>query len=124
MENAYKKLDVYVYAKELVIEAYRLMDNFPKYENYALGDQLRRAIVSVPSNIAEGLSRYSEKEKLHFIEIAYGSLMEAQCQLDIAKDLTYISQEDFDDIDKKIIVEAKILAGLRHSIIDRSSPEK
>lgn len=117
MENAYRKLDVYTYAKELVKEVYLLIDKFPKYENYALGDQLRRAIVSVPSNIAEGLSRYSEKEKIHFIEIAYGSLMESQCQLDIAKDLDYITLEEFNAIDDQIIREAKILAGLRHSIL-------
>ncbi len=116
MENAYRKLNAYVKAKDLVMDCYRLMDRFPKCENYALCDQLRRAIVSVPSNIAEGLSRYSNKEKVHFLEIAYGSLMESQCQLDIAKDLGYISEEDFNSIDEKINEEGIILSGMRKQI--------
>lgn len=65
-------LRVYQEAKLLVREVYSLMDNFPKYETYALSDQLRRAVVSVPSNIAEGSGRFSIKEKIHFIEITYG----------------------------------------------------
>lgn len=61
-------LRVYKEAKLLVREVYSLMDKFPKYETYALSDQLRRAVVSVPSNIAEGSGRFSIKEKIHFIE--------------------------------------------------------
>lgn len=116
MENAYRKLNAYVKAKELVVACYRLIDSFPKCENYALCDQLRRAIVSVPSNIAEGLSRYSNKEKVHFLEIAYGSLMESQCQLDIAKDLGYISEEDFNNIDIRISEVGVILSGMHKQI--------
>lgn len=69
-------LRVYQEAKLLVREVYSLLDKFPKYETYALSDQLRRAVVSVPSNIAEGSGRVSAKEKVRFIEIAYGSLTE------------------------------------------------
>ena len=87
-------LRVYKETKELVKSVYRLLDKFPKYETYALGDQLRRAVISVPSNIAEGSGRFSIKEKKHFIEIAYGSLTESLCQLDIAHDLEYITDED------------------------------
>lgn len=72
-------LRVYKESKELVKSIYRLLEEFPKYETYAMGDQLRRAIVSVPSNIAEGSGRFSIKEKIHFIEIAYGSLTESLC---------------------------------------------
>ena len=74
-------LRVYKESKELVKSIYRLLEKFPKYETYAMSDQLRRAIVSVPSNIAEGSGRFSIKEKIHFIEIAYGSLTESLCQL-------------------------------------------
>lgn len=90
-------LRVYQEAKLLVREVYALMEKFPKHEMYALGDQLRRAVVSVPSNIAEGAGRFSLKEKIHFIEIAYGSLTETLCQLDIAHDLEYITDEEFNN---------------------------
>lgn len=108
-------LRVYQEAKLLVREVYSLMEKFPKYEVYALGDQLRRAVVSVPSNIAEGSGRFSLKEKIHFLEIAYGSLTETLCQLDIAHDLTYISDEEFNNEKERINVIGKQLSGLRVS---------
>ena len=105
-------LRVYKEAKLLVREVYSLMDKFPKYETYALSDQLRRAVVSVPSNIAEGSGRFSIKEKIHFIEIAYGSLTETLCQLDIAHDLSYINDKEFEDEKDRIDVIGKQLSGL------------
>lgn len=91
------------------------MDNFPTCEKFALGDQLRRAVVSVPSNIAEGSGRSSTKEKIHFLEIAYGSLTETLCQLDLASDLGYISEEEFNNEKERINVIGKQLSGLRSS---------
>ena len=108
-------LRVYQEAKELVKSVYTLLDKFPKYETYALGDQLRRAVTSVPSNIAEGSGRFSIKEKIHFIEIAYGSLTETLCQLDIAHDLNYITDEEFAKEKERINVIGKQLSGLRAS---------
>jgi four helix bundle protein len=108
-------LRVYQEAKELVKSVYILLDKFPKYETYALGDQLRRAVTSVPSNIAEGSGRFSVKEKIHFIEIAYGSLTETLCQLDIANDLNYITDEEFANEKERINVIGKQLSGLRTS---------
>lgn len=108
-------LRVYKESKELVKSIYRLLEKFPKYETYAMGDQLKRAIVSVPSNIAEGSGRFSIKEKIHFIEIAYGSLTESLCQLDIAHDLEYITDEDFNNEKEKINIIGKQLSGLRSS---------
>ena len=108
-------LRVYQEAKELVKSVYTLLDKFPKYETYALGDQLRRAVTSVPSNIAEGSGRFSIKEKIHFIEIAYGSLIETLCQLDIANDLHYITDEEFANEKERINVIGKQLSGLRAS---------
>lgn len=114
---SYRKLNIYKYARALALDTYKLIDKFPKTEMYALSDQLRRAIVSVPSNIAEGLGRSSDKEKSHFLDIAYGSLMEAQCQLEIAADLQYITQDELEAINKKIDEEATIIAGMRKKII-------
>ena len=81
--NSFRKLNVYIKAKELVKRVYALLKKFPNEERYALCDQLRRAVISVPSNIAEGSSRQSEKDQAHFYTIAYGSLMEALSQLDV-----------------------------------------
>lgn len=108
-------LRVYKEAKLLVREVYSLLDKFPKVETFALSDQLRRAVVSVPSNIAEGSGRYSIREKIHFIEIAYGSLTETLCQLDIAHDLLYISEKEFTEEKERIKVIGKQLSGLRSS---------
>lgn len=108
-------LRVYKEAKLLVREVYSLLDKFPKVETFALSDQLRRAVVSVPSNIAEGSGRYSIREKIHFIEIAYGSLTETLCQLDIGHDLLYISDKEFTEEKERIEVIGKQLSGLRSS---------
>ena len=108
-------LRVYKESKLLVREVYELMESFPNYEKYALGDQLRRAVVSVPSNIAEGAGRSSIKEKIHFLEIAYGSLTETLCQLDIANDLGYININQFNNEKERISVIGKQLSGLRAS---------
>lgn len=81
--------------------------------NYALCDQIRRAVVSVPSNIAEGSGRKSLKEQIHFLEIAYGSLMESYNQLLIAIELTYITEQSVDEIKPTIDAVAKMINGLR-----------
>ena len=112
---AFFDLRVYKESKELVKSVCRLLEKFPKYETYALGDQLRRAVVSVPSNIAEGSGRFSVKEKIHFIEIAYGSLTEVLCQLDIAHDLRYITDDEFNNEQERINIIGKQLSGLRSS---------
>ena len=80
----FEKLDVWKRARSLVSDIYRLLDKFPSTEKYALCDQIRRASVSIVSNIAEGSGRASIKEKIHFLEIAYGSLLETYNQFIIA----------------------------------------
>ena len=109
----YKDLDLYKAAKELVLSVYALLRKFPKEEMYALCDQLRRAVISVPSNLAEGSGRYSVKEQLHFIEISYGSLLEVECQLDIAHDIKYISDDEYLSAENQIGKVALLLSGLR-----------
>jgi len=118
MENwAYKRLKVYSESKSLVIDIYKILKTFPKEENYALCDQMRRAAVSIPSNIAEGMSRFSDKEKIRFVEISFGSLMELECQLDISKELLYIEETDYNTILQKIEITAKMLSGLRKTLL-------
>lgn len=119
---AFEDLNAYKYARALVKSVYVLIRKLPREEQYALGDQLRRAVVSVPSNIAEGMSRISDKEKIHFIEISYGSLMEVLCQLTLANDLEYISEEELLKEREHISDTAKILSGLRSSIQKRLNP--
>lgn len=114
---AYRKLNVYHKAKEWVKDVYSLIKKFPDVERYALADQVRRASFSVTSNIAEGTSRSSRKEEVHFIEMSFGSLMEVQSQLEIAETLGYLSQLDIDNIDEKTIVIAKMLSGLKSSLL-------
>lgn len=115
LEYSFQKLNAWQEAKKLVVEVYHLLDCFPKFEKYALCDQIRRAIVSVPSNIAEGSGRMSIKEKIHFLEIAYGSLMETYNQLLIATDLAYITEESVQTIKPLIDNVAKMINGLRVS---------
>ena len=110
---SFEGLEVYKAARVLVREIYLLQQKFPKTEMYALGDQIRRSASSVTSNIAEGSGRSSYKEKMHFIEIAYGSLMEAFSQLQIAQDLGYLTEEEIDNIRPMFVGVAKGLSGLR-----------
>ena len=112
---SYRRLRVYNHAKELVVFVYHLLKFFPKEENYALCDQLRRAVISIPSNIAEGMGRTSVKEQIHFIEIAFGSLNEVMCQLEIAYELKFITEEQLSQADEQIKAIAQMLSGLRNS---------
>ena len=92
---SFEKLEAYQLSREYVRLVYRLSDRFPAKEDYALTSQIRRAAVSVTSNIAEGTSRSSQKDKVHFLEIAYGSLLETVSQLQVAMDVGYIADEDY-----------------------------
>lgn len=113
----FKNLDVYNYSKVLVISIYKLLENYPQEEKFAICSQIRRAAVSVPSNIAEGFGRTSPKEKIHFLEISYGSLMEVSCQIEISHDLGYIDKVDLDSINLQIETIARLLSSLRFSIM-------
>ena len=110
--NSFRKLNAYIFAKDLVKQVYKLLEKFPREEQYALCDQLRRSVISLPSNITEGTGRVSSKDQAHFFTIAYGSLMEVLAQMDVACDLGYISTDEFDDIEQLIDTEARLLTGL------------
>ena len=111
----YRKLIAYQKAKEVVKRTYNLLRKFPAEERYAMCDQLRRASISISSNIAEGVNRYSVKDKSHFIEMAYGSLMEVSSQMEIAEELGYITAEDRLSMDMLIEEVARLLSGLQNS---------
>ena len=117
---SFENLEVYTKARLLVKEVYMLQEVFPKEERYALCDQLRRAASSIPANIAEGRGRSSLKEKIHFIEIAYGSLMEVFCELQTASDLGYITEERIEKLRPLITDIAKMLSGLRNSLTNKN----
>ena len=89
---SFENLDVWKESRKLVLIIYRLQNTFPSFEKYGLGDQLRRAAVSVSSNIVEGNYRFSIQEQIRFIEISFGSLMEVYCQLILASDMNYIDE--------------------------------
>ena len=116
----YRNLVAYQKAKEVRKQVYHLLKQFPKTEQFALCDQLRRASVSITSNIAEGITRYSVKDKIHFLEISYGSLMEVMSQIEIAEEEKYISAEQFHNIESLIADTARLLSGLQKSYMEPS----
>ena len=95
MPESYRDLIAWQRAKSLALDVYLFTRKFPKDEIYGLTSQMRRAAVSVPSNIAEGKGRYSKKEFLQFLYLARGSLLELETQLLIAHDLEYLDAFTF-----------------------------
>ena len=116
---SFEKLDAYVNARELVKGIYELQNKFPREELFALGSQVRRAAASIIANIAEGCGRNSIKEKSHFIEIAFGSLTESFSELQIAQDLGYITEDEFNNLRPQFTQVARILSGLRKSYTEQ-----
>ena len=105
-------LDTWREAHKLVLMIYRITKDFPKEEMYGLTSQIRRAAVSITSNIAEGFSRQSYSEKINFYSMALGSNTELQNQLLIAKDIRYLGKETFSEIAKQSIRVNKLINGL------------
>ncbi len=95
----------------LVKEVYQISASFPKEELYGLTNQVRRSSVSIPSNIAEGLGRQSNKETIHFLFIARGSMYELETQLYLAFDLIYLTNEELDKVTEQITTCKKLLNG-------------
>ena len=92
--KSYRVLEIWQRSKKFAVDIYRATENFPRAELYGLGSQMRRAAVSIPSNIAEGFRRQSTKEKIQFLHIAYGSGAELETQLEMSNDLGYIKEYD------------------------------
>ena len=116
---SFEKLDVWHDARLFVKEVYLLTSKFPKEERYGLSSQLQRAAVSVISNITEGTSRFSDKEKLRFIEISYTSLMEVYCQLIVSLDLEYITINQLENQKLTVFKISNKLTALYRSIQKR-----
>jgi four helix bundle protein len=107
-------LNAWKQAMELVVGVYSITKSFPKSEQYGLVSQLRRAAVSVPANIAEGAARNGNKEFLHFLGIASGSLSELDSLIDLAKRLGYV--ENTDELNAKVDDVSGLVMGLASSI--------
>jgi four helix bundle protein len=107
----YTELDVWMKSRELVKIIYQLTKSYPKSELYGLTSQIRRCAVSVPSNIAEGVGRQSNKETIQFLYISKGSLNELETQLYLSFDLAYISEVELKIVLGKVIVSKKLLNG-------------
>jgi len=112
----HRKLKVWHKAMNLVSDVYRITNEFPKDEVYGLSPQMRRAAVSVPSNLAEGAGRKGSKEFKQFLNIAQGSLSELDTQIELARMLGYISQQEYEELIMKITEISKMLYGLSNSI--------
>ena len=111
--KTHKDLDVWKKAVDFVIDIYKITKMFPKDELYGITNQIRRAAVSIPSNIAEGAGRASDKEFVQFLNIALGSISEVDTQLLICLKLDYINQENYNRLGNEITNIRKMILGLR-----------
>lgn len=116
MSYFFKDLVVWQEAKRFAFEVYAISDNFPKREIYGLTSQIRRAVVSVPSNIAEGQGRLTRGEFMQFLGHARGSLLETVTQLEIAADRKYIDEEQLRSVEQKAFQVLRLLNALIDSL--------
>ncbi|MFA5010605.1 MAG: four helix bundle protein [Ignavibacteria bacterium] len=117
--RTHKDLDVWKKSIDLVAEIYEITKSFPKEEIYGITNQIRRAAVSIPSNIAEGAGRNHDKEFIQFLYIAMGSSSELETQIFICKNLKYIGEEQMNTILEKLYDIRKMLSGLLKSVISK-----
>ena len=115
---SFEKLNVWIDSKELIKIIYIVTRKFPEEEKFGLTSQIKRASISVASNLAEGTSRKTKKDKVHFTTISYSSLMEVLNQIIIAKDLNFINEDDYEIVRKSIEKIANKLNALRNSQIN------
>ncbi len=113
------KLIVWQKSHELVLKIYEITKDFPKDEQFSLTSQIRRAAVSIPSNIVEGKARGSNKEYKRFLLMARGSLEETKYQLLLAKDLKYIDEQTYKEIYRRMDEVGKLLGGLINKLVSR-----
>jgi four helix bundle protein len=107
----YKELDVWIRSMETVREVYNLIKTYPKEEKYALIDQTRRAALSIPSNIAEGLGRNHKKDTIQFLHISRGSAYELDTLISIAKMVNVISEQTYNNVLDKIKRNIQVING-------------
>ncbi|MFT6826971.1 MAG: four helix bundle protein [Roseivirga sp.] len=107
----FTELEVWIQSKNLAKSIYQITSTFPQKESFRLTDQMCRAAVSIPSNIAEGLGRNTMKDKAHFFYIARGSAFEVETQMHIAFDLSYIDEENLNRLKLEILSVKKLING-------------
>lgn len=110
------KLRAFQLADELAVAVYRATRSFPKQEQFGLTSQMRRAAVSVPSNIVEGCARKTQRDYLHFLDIAFGSFRELEYQLSLAYRLGYLEVGEFQALEPKCTELSKVLSSLIRSL--------
>ncbi len=114
--QSYRDLKVWQKSMDLVVECYRQTDQFPKSELYGLTSQIRRAAVSIPSNIAEGKGRRSTGSYLHSLNISYGSLLEVETQIEIAARLNYLTDATRNSLHARTAEVGKMINGLINAL--------
>lgn len=108
----FRKLDVWHKSYNLAFEIHKVTQSFPKEEVYGLVNQMRRASVSIPANIAEGCGRYTATELVRFLDIAMGSISEVDCYLQFARDLEYVTQETYAAQNNQLVEVRRMLIAL------------
>lgn len=108
----FRELDVWTLGKDIVLDIYRTTALFPKEEAYGLVSQMRRASVSIPSNVAEGFNRFHNKEYRQLLYVALGSCAELETQVEITTDLQYLERKDRDRLIEKLDHETRMLRNL------------
>jgi len=116
MEKPHKKLDAWKLSMDIVMDIYQITDKFPREEKYSLTDQIRRATISIPSNIAEGAARQTKKEFSNYLHMAQGSLSELDTQLELARRLEYLDDETWRILDQRMERIDKVISGLIHHV--------
>ena len=116
---SFEKLDVWQDSRVLANNVYKMTNTFPDYEKFGISNQMRRAAISVSSNIAEGTSRVSNKDQAHFYQIAYSSLMELLNQIIISNDLEFLSNETEQEMRQQIEKVADKINALRKSRLNK-----
>lgn len=110
--KSFTQLNAWKSGHKLVLAIYGLSKKLPKEEQFALSDQIRRAVVSITCNIAEGFGRYSYKDKQHYYVMALGSITEVQNLLLIVRDIGYLKDDEFNEIAKLAVEVHKLISGL------------
>lgn len=117
----FEKLDVWQEARKLTTHIYKLTEKFPEKEKFGLTNQMRRSVVSIAANIAEGTTRFSAKEQAHFSSISYGSLIELMSHLIVSVDLGYVTQEELELLRNKIQTLSLKINNLRNTQLAKAN---
>ncbi len=114
--STFRQLDVWQLAMDVVVASYAVAARFPRHELYALGQQLRRSVVSIPSNIAEGHNRHARRANLNHVTIALGSQAEVETQLEVALRLGYVTSDEIRAIVEDLARVGQMLHGLQRKL--------